>query len=110
MVDQSIADGILAATLLSRYELAVHAPEKLWQPWLDGQLDRVETAIAAIEKVAPTLGARVDLGTISFACAFGYLDLRFADFGWRSRHPHSAAWFASFKTRPSMQATQHPAG
>ncbi|OKO85494.1 glutathione S-transferase [Bradyrhizobium sp. NAS80.1] len=110
LTDQSIADGILTAALLSRYELVVRPPEKLWQPWLDGQLDKVETSIAAIEKTAPMLGDRVDIGTISFACAFGYLDLRFPDFGWRSRHPQSAAWFASFETRPSMQATRHPAG
>ncbi|MET4210954.1 glutathione S-transferase [Bradyrhizobium sp. LA2.1] len=105
--DQSTADGILAAALLSRYELAVRPPEKLWQPWLDGQLDKVETSISAIERAAPT-GERVDIGTISFACAFGYLDLRFPDFGWRSRHPKCAAWFASFDVRPSMQATRHP--
>ncbi|WP_027555322.1 glutathione S-transferase [Bradyrhizobium sp. Cp5.3] len=110
LADQSTADGILAAALLSRYELAVRPPEKLWQPWLDGQLDKVETSIAAIEKAAPAFGERVDIGTISFACAFGYLDLRFPDFGWRSRHPQCAAWFAGFEARPSMQATRHPVG
>ncbi|WP_377827931.1 glutathione S-transferase family protein [Bradyrhizobium lupini] len=84
LVDQSIGDGILTAALLSRYEMAVRPPEKVWQQWLDGQFDKVETSIAAIEKAVPTLGDRVDIGTISFACAFGYLDLRFPDFGWRS--------------------------
>jgi hypothetical protein len=79
-----------------------------WQPWLDGQLDKVEPSISAIEKAAPTFRERVDIGTISFACAFGYLDLRFPDFGWRSRHPKCAAWFTSFEVRPSMQATRHP--
>lgn len=110
LADQSLGDGILAAALLSRYEVAVRPPEKLWQPWLDGQLDKVETSIAAIERAVPTLGERIDIGTISFACAFGYLDLRFPDFGWRSRHPRSAAWFAGFDARPSMRVTRHPAG
>ncbi len=109
LVDQTVGDGILAAALLSRYEVAVRPPEKLWQDWYDGQMDKVETAIAAIEKMAPTLGERVDIGTISFGCAFGYLDLRFPDNGWRTRHPQSAAWYARFEKRPSMQATRHPA-
>jgi glutathione S-transferase len=108
LVDQTIGDGILTAALLSRYEVAARPPEKLWQDWLGGQMDKVETAIAAIEAVAPTLGDRVDIGTISFGCAFGYLDLRFPDLGWRDRHPKSADWYARFGARPSMVATQHP--
>ncbi|MBR0745655.1 hypothetical protein JQ582_17125 [Bradyrhizobium japonicum] len=52
-------------------------------------------------------GERVDIGTISFACAFGYLDLRFPDFDWRSRQPKCAAWFTSFEARTSMQAKRH---
>ncbi len=110
LVDQTVGDGILTAALLSRYEVAVRPADQLWQPWFDGQMDKVETAIAAIEAAAPTLGERVDIGTISFACALGYLDLRFPDCGWRSRHPQSAAWFARFEERSSMQATRHPAG
>jgi glutathione S-transferase len=108
LVDQTIGDGILTAALLSRYETAARPPEKLWQDWYDGQMDKVETSIAAIEAAVPTLGNRVDIGTISFACAFGYLDLRFPKFGWRDRHPKSADWFAGFSKRPSMVATQHP--
>jgi len=109
LVDQTIGDGILTAALLSRYEVAARPPEKLWQEWFDGQMDKVETAIAAIEAAVPALGDRVDIGTISFACAFGYLDLRFPDNGWRARHPKSAEWFAQFGARPSMMATRHPA-
>jgi glutathione S-transferase len=108
LVDQTIGDGILTAALLSRYEVAARPTEKLWQDWFDGQMDKIETAISSIEAVAPTLGDRVDIGTISFGCAFGYLDLRFPDLGWRDRHPKSADWYARFGARPSMVATQHP--
>jgi glutathione S-transferase len=108
LVDQTIGDGILTAALLSRYEVAARPPEKLWQDWFDGQMDKIETAISSIEAAVPTLGDRVDIGTISFACAFGYLDLRFPDLGWRDRHPKSADWYARFGARPSMVATQHP--
>ena len=43
-------------------------------------MGKIETSMSAIEAVAPKLGDRVDIGTISFACAFGYLDLRFPGF------------------------------
>jgi glutathione S-transferase len=108
LVDQTIGDGILTAALLSRYEVAARPPEKLWQDWFDGQMNKIETAISSIEAAVPTLGDRVDIGAISFGCAFGYLDLRFPDFGWRDRHPKSAGWYARFGARPSMVATQHP--
>jgi glutathione S-transferase len=71
-------------------------------------MDKIETAISSIEAAVPTLGNRVDIGTISFGCAFGYLDLRFPDLGWRDRHPKSADWYARFGARPSMVATRHP--
>jgi glutathione S-transferase len=108
LVDQTIGDGILTAALLSRYEVAARPREKLWQDWFDGQMDKIETAISSIEAAVPTLGDRVDIGTISFGCAFGYLDLRFPDLGWRDRHSKSADWYARFGARPSMVATQHP--
>ena len=45
----------------------------------------------------------VDIGTISVACALGYLDFRYADEPWREAHPKLAAWFEEFSrsTRPS---------
>ena len=38
-------------------------------------------------------------------CALWYLDLRFADWGWRERHPHVADWYATYGQRPEMTAT-----
>jgi glutathione S-transferase len=104
--DQGTADGILAATPLSRYELAVRPPEKLWLPGSMASWTRSKPCFRDIEG-CPMLGERVDIGTIIFACAFGYLDLRFPDFDWRSRHPKCAAWFTSFEARTSMQAKRH---
>ncbi|TXM81400.1 glutathione S-transferase, partial [Methylobacterium sp. WL122] len=42
---------------------------------------------------------------IALACALGYLDLRFADLGWREGRPNLAAWLADFSERASMRAT-----
>jgi len=106
LVEQSLADGLLDAALLARYERAVRPPEKLWPEWLDGQIDKIHTALAALEKAAPGLGDRADIGTISYGCALGYLDLRFEDLNWREHYPAAKDWFARFDERPSMRETR----
>lgn len=109
LVDQAIGDGAIAAALLSRYETAVRPGEKLWQDWLSGQLDKVTTSLAAVEAAAASIGDRTDIGTITFGCALGYLDLRFPDLKWRDSYPATAKWFARFDDRPSMTSTRPPA-
>ncbi len=101
---QSLADGLLDAALLARYEVAMRPEALRWPDWLAGQLDKIHTSLAALERDTAALGARVDIGTIAVGCAVGYLDIRFADMGWRERYPQLAKWEAVFAQRPSMQA------
>jgi glutathione S-transferase len=101
---QSLADGMLEAALLARYELAARPEALRWNDWLAGQLDKTNTSLAAQERDVAALGARVDIGTLSLACALGYLDLRFADRDWRRGYPKLAAWAEAFMQRPSLQA------
>jgi glutathione S-transferase len=108
LVEQALADGILAAAVLTRYETAVRPAHLRWDDWVSGQLDKVATGLADLERRAPALGGRVDLGTIAVACALGYLDFRYASLDWRARHPRTAAWFDPFSRRESMLATLPP--
>jgi glutathione S-transferase len=101
---QSLADGMLDAALLARYEQAVRPEALRWSDWTAGQLDKVSTSLASLEGNSAALHDRADIGTLSVACALGYLDLRFADLNWRQRHPKVAAWTAGFDKRPSLQA------
>jgi glutathione S-transferase len=107
LVDQSTGDGVLAAALLARYESAARPTERQWRDWLEAQLDKATTSLAAIEAVASAFGERVDIGTIAIGCALGYLDLRFPDLKWRDRHPATAVWFARFDEHPAMLITRH---
>ena len=102
---QALGDGILDGALLARYE-DVARPEPLrWPEWRAGQLDKAETSLAHLAAHPALIASgRVDIGTLTVACALWYLDLRFADLGWRDRHPAVAAWYAGFSQRPSMQA------
>ena len=103
---QALGDGMLDGALIARYE-DVARPEALrWSDWRNAQLDKAETSIGHLstnpDLIAPD---RVDIGTITVACALWYLDLRFDDFNWRARHPAVASWYTEFSRRPSLQTT-----
>ena len=101
---QSTADAVLDAALLIRYELTARAESERSQAWMDGQGAKIASALDWFETQVGSLGG-VDIGTIALACALGYLDLRFADLGWREGRANLAAWFAGFSERASMRAT-----
>ena len=101
---QALGDGILDAAILTRYE-GIRPDGFKWPDWIEGQMTKVRTALAELEREADKLGGTVDIGTITIGCALGYLDFRFASEDWRAKHPKLAAWYASFAARPSMKET-----
>ena len=101
---QALGDGILDAAILTRYE-GIRPDGFKWPDWIEGQMTKVRTALAELEREADKLGSTVDIGTITIGCALGYLDFRFASEDWRAKHPKLAAWYASFAARPSMKET-----
>ncbi|ATA52137.1 glutathione S-transferase [Variovorax boronicumulans] len=105
LTELSLADGMTGAALLARYETMLRPEALRWSDWTDGQLDKVRTGLEWLEAAAPSFGDRVDIGTIAFGCALGYMDFRFPSVDWRAQAPNSAKWFAVFNHRPSMQAT-----
>lgn len=105
----ALADGIMDAAVLVRYELALRAPEKHWEQWLDGQRDKIRRALAVLEAEAiAELACHFDIAAISVACALGYLDFRHPDLEWRQDQPQLAAWYFEASQRPSMLATRPP--
>jgi glutathione S-transferase len=105
---QALADGIMDAAVLTRYETAVRPENLRWSAWVDGQLAKVHSGLEELERQAQGFGERVDIGTIALGCALGYLDFRYAALAWRERHPATAAWFERFAQRKSMQLTAPP--
>ena len=105
----SMADGILDAAVLVRYELTLRAPEKHWEQWLEAQRDKMRRALAAFEAQAiAELASHFDVAAISLACALGYLDFRHPDLQWRTANPQLAAWYAQVSQRESMRETEPP--
>jgi len=101
----ALADGLMDAALLARYERAVRPAELQWAAWLDGQLGKVQRSLTELECQVERLQGPLDLGQIGVACALGYLDFRFADLDWRAAHPGLAAFQQTFAQRASMLAS-----
>jgi glutathione S-transferase len=106
---QAMADGLLDAAILTRYEGALRPEDKRWPDWIKGQTKKIEGVLAQLEAEANSLKGKPTIGTISVACALGYLDYRFAAMEWRAKHPKLAKWFNSIAETPAMKATQPPA-
>ncbi|WP_070886541.1 glutathione S-transferase N-terminal domain-containing protein [Pseudomonas sp. D2-3] len=101
----ALADGLMDAALLVRYERAVRPAEYQWSEWVEGQMSKVYRALAALESNADELSKMPSIAHISVACALGYLDFRFSEIGWRDNHPELARFQESFAARESMRAT-----
>ncbi|MGQ0741142.1 MAG: glutathione S-transferase [Alphaproteobacteria bacterium] len=105
---QALADGLLEAAVLVRYERVLRPDEKCWPEWIDGQFGKIRRALDALESETASLEKTLTIGPIAAACALGYLDFRFADFNWRSARPRLTLFYAKFGERPSMRATRPP--
>lgn len=106
----SLADALMDAALLIRYETFLRPEEKHWSEWLDAQQEKIARTLAYFEAEAVTeLSTHFDVASISVACALGYLDFRQPNLGWRSSYPRLANWYYEVSQRPSMVETQPPA-
>jgi glutathione S-transferase len=104
---QALADGLLDAALLRRYESMRPANEQ--SPAWDGkQKTTIGRALDVLEAEADRFGdpaGPVDIGLIAIGCALSYLDFRFAKDEWRYGRPKLTRWFEGFVKRPAMAAT-----
>lgn len=108
LVEQALADGILDAALLARYETALRPENLRWGDWTSGQLEKVTGGLDELDRRAARFGDRVDLGTIACGCALGYIDLRWGALEWRKTRRNAATWFDKFGARESMVKTRPP--
>ncbi|HVZ07635.1 glutathione S-transferase N-terminal domain-containing protein [Rhodopila sp.] len=99
---QSLGDGILDAAVPCRGEQG-----KPQEAARDAQIARYKSviarAVAALESDPPH--KHVDIGSITVACALGYLDFRFASDPWRPDHPKLAAWYEPFSRNKGIAET-----
>ena len=102
---QALADGLLDAALLVRYEILLRPEPLRWSEWIAKQGDKINDALDAMLADIPAQKT-VDIGSISFACALGWLDFRFPERDWRENRKPLADWHAAYSRRPAMMSTQ----
>ena len=96
--------------------------EKVWtgrseaqrsQAWIDRQMSRVDTALAAMSKGLGDkpfcMGIHLTLADIAVGCALGYLNFRFPAIAWREQHANLAKLADKLATRQSFIDTAPPA-
>lgn len=103
---QALADGLLDAAILARYERLMRPEELQYPVWREAQLAKIHASLAAMEAEAQTLPQDGNIGAISTGCALGYLDFRYPELDWRARAPDLARWFAAYDERPAMRETR----
>jgi glutathione S-transferase len=100
----ALGNGLMDALILWRNEREREVP----LPTLMQAFEhKVGATLELLEAQVPELtAAPMSIGTVTLACALGYLDYRFDELGWRQRAPALAAWFAVWQQRPSFVLTE----
>jgi glutathione S-transferase len=99
---QAMGDGILDASVPRRGEMAKPQDEGR-AAWIARQKAAVGRTLDALEVDPPHRA--IDIGSLTVACALGYLDFRFAAQPWRSGHARLAAWYEAFAQHPGIAET-----
>jgi glutathione S-transferase len=99
---QSLGDGILDAAVPCRGEQG--------KPQEDARDTQIARYKAVFARAVDTLEVdpphkHVDIGSITVACALGYLDFRFASDPWRPGHPQLTAWYEAFSKNKGIAET-----
>jgi glutathione S-transferase len=105
---EALAEGMIDAGLLTAYEWRLRPEALRFQPWVDGQKDKVRRGVEAFERHIDAMAGSLTIDKIALGCALGYIDFRLADLNWRDEHPGLAAWYEEFSGRPSMKETAPP--
>jgi glutathione S-transferase len=101
--NQALGDGMLDAAILRRLE-SMKPREDARDAGMARQKAAIDRSLDMLER--ETLGKLLDIGTITLACALGYLDLRFAEDNWRAAHPHLAEWHQQIAAEKALTETK----
>lgn len=114
LVLESLADALLDAALLCRYEVTTRPEELRWQDWIDGQMSKMHRALPLIyARLDPSSGLYqlpdpaanvLSYGGIAIASACWYLDKRFPELDWRAGPGAKlATWYSAIQLRESWR-------
>lgn len=103
---QALADGVMDASLLLRYETFARPEPLRWSEWIEGQRLKIAQALDYLDAQNRDPGQPLHIGDITIACALGYLDLRFAEQKWLDGRANLAHWLDAIAKRESFRSTR----
>jgi glutathione S-transferase len=106
---EALADGVLDAGLLVRYESLRDKKERS-KAWSDKQVARLRRGIAQMSAELDgnpwCHNGKYSLADIAVGCCLGWLDFRKpGDVDWLAEHPNLAAHYAKLMERPAFAET-----
>ncbi len=93
---EATADGICDSLLAIVYERRLRPEEKIHQPWIDRQWQKVERALDHLEANMPRLGKKPHAGHFALAAMLRYIEMRFAG-KWQRGRPKLKRYLARFE-------------
>ena len=106
---EALADGLLDAGILTRYEATLRPAEQQSPAWVERQMSKID---AALKSMSIGLGEsthchnnQFSLADIAVGCALGYLDFRFPSLDWRAPYPNLEALYQGLMQRQSFKDT-----
>lgn len=106
---EALCDGIMDSLLAIVYERRFRPEEKIHQPWIDKQWEKVVRGLDYLESNLPKTGRKLHGGHFALAALIGYLDLRFAG-QWTEGRPNLTAWPKLFAKRFADYSSMRSAG
>ncbi len=99
---QALADGMIEAISVVLWEKYARPPDLTWKVWQRGHINKARRTAQFFDQQIVDIQDRVDIGTISIACALAMIDYGTPDVDWRADAPALAGWYAEFSQRPSL--------
>jgi glutathione S-transferase len=111
---EALADGLLDAGILARYEATLRPAELQSPAWVERQMSKID---AALRNMSIGLGEsthychnnQFSLADVAVGCALGYLDFRFPSLDWRAPYPNLDQLHQRLMQRQSFKDTTPPA-
>jgi glutathione S-transferase len=100
---QALADGIMDAGVLVRYETHFRPTHLQCKDWLNRQLNAIHKGLDVLNQ--ETLTNTLTLGTISIATAIAYIELRKVC-DWRENRSQLANWYDTIRHHPALEQSK----
>jgi glutathione S-transferase len=103
---QALCDGILEAGVIVFYEKTTRPRELRYEPWVDGQTEKVKQALDALDLECQSFSETVDLAQICAGITIGWLEFRNPIGDVRGNRTNLFRWYDAFRKRASMKETE----